>query len=232
MFTFQIDLTCTKQYCSQASQSSIEQVFVESCDDLIAQENEDLMCEVKRLKKEVTQLKGKGQVRASQDNRDPEVKKLEMDSNFTTSAHQQGQKSIKHKIPKKKCLEHIKCFKCLEKRHYTRNCQIKSDEEAQLSRNQKKLLENRMCHGCKKLGHMIHYCSQQCRSNQTGQTGPGQCSCWISQEAHKKHPCTKKAINVQKPKRQVKRTFVKLKHRICYPCRIKGHMSKDCQMVK
>ena len=38
----------------------------------------------------------------------------------------------------------------------------------------------------------------------------------------------KKTINVQKPKSQVKRTFVKLKHRICYTCREKGHMSKDC----
>lgn len=46
----QIDLTCTKPCCSKASQSSIEQVFVESCDDFIAQENEDFMCEVKRLK--------------------------------------------------------------------------------------------------------------------------------------------------------------------------------------
>ena len=45
----QIDLTCTKPCCSQASQSSIEQVFVESCDDFIAQENEELMHEVKRL---------------------------------------------------------------------------------------------------------------------------------------------------------------------------------------
>jgi len=119
-------------------------VFVESCDDFIAQENKDLMCEVKRLKEEVTKLKGKGQVRPSQDNRDPVVKKLEMGSNFTSSAHQQGQKSIKYKIPRKKTLEHIKCFKCLEKGHYARYCQIKSDEEAQLSRNQKKLPENRM----------------------------------------------------------------------------------------
>ena len=101
MFTFQIDLTCTKQYCSQASQSSIEQVFVESCDDLIAQENEDLMCEVIRLKIEVTQLKGMGQVRPSQDNRDPVVKKLEMGSNFTSSAHQQGQKEDQAQDSKK-----------------------------------------------------------------------------------------------------------------------------------
>ena len=106
----------------------------------------------------MTKLKGKGQVRPSQDNRDPVVKKLEMGSNFTSSAHQLGQKSIKHKIPRKKTLEHIKCFKCLEKGHYAKNCQIKSDEESQLSRNQKGLLENRMCHGCKKLGHMVHCC--------------------------------------------------------------------------
>jgi hypothetical protein len=95
----QIDLTCTKPCCSQASQSSIEQVFVESCDDFIAQENKDLMCEVERLKEEVTKLKSKGQVRPSQDNRDLVVKKLEMGSNVTSSAYQQGQKSIKHKIP-------------------------------------------------------------------------------------------------------------------------------------
>ena len=45
----QIDLACTKVCCSQAIQSSIEQVFVESYDDFIAQENEELMHEVKRL---------------------------------------------------------------------------------------------------------------------------------------------------------------------------------------
>ena len=38
----------------------------------------------------------------------------------------------------------------------------------------------------------------------------------------------KRDIDVQKPKRQVKSTFVKLKHRICYTYRAKGHTSKDC----
>ena len=38
----------------------------------------------------------------------------------------------------------------------------------------------------------------------------------------------KKDTNAQKPKIQVKSTFVKLKHRICYTCRAKGHMGKDC----
>jgi hypothetical protein len=104
----QIDLTCTKLCCSQASQSSIEQVFVESCDDFIAQENEELMHEVKRLKEEVIKLKGKEQVRPSQDNRDSMVKKLEKGSNITSSTLQQNQKSIKHRIPKRKSLGHIK----------------------------------------------------------------------------------------------------------------------------
>ena len=86
----QIDLTCTKPCCSQASQSSIEQVFVESCDDFIAQENEELMHEVKRLKEEMIKLKGKEQARPSQDNRDSVVKKLEKGSNFASSTPQQN----------------------------------------------------------------------------------------------------------------------------------------------
>jgi len=67
------------------------------------------MHEVKRLKEEVIKLKGKEQVRPSQDNRDLVVNKLEMGSNVTSSAYQQDQKSIKHKISRKKSLGHIKC---------------------------------------------------------------------------------------------------------------------------
>ena len=59
------------------------------------------MQEVKRLKNELINLKGKEQVRPSQDNRDPVVKKLEMGSNFTSSAHQQGQKEDQAQDSKK-----------------------------------------------------------------------------------------------------------------------------------
>jgi cell division protein FtsB len=52
-------------------------VIAESCDDFIAQENDDLMQEVEKLKKEVAKLKGKEKVQPSQDNREPMVKKLE-----------------------------------------------------------------------------------------------------------------------------------------------------------
>ena len=119
-------------------------MFVESCDDFIAQENEKLIHEVKRLKEQVIKLKGKEQVRPSQDNRDSVVKKLEKGSNITSSTSQQDQKSIKHKISRKKSLGHIKCYRCLEKGHYARNCQIKPDEEERLSRSQRKLPKNRL----------------------------------------------------------------------------------------
>ena len=46
-----IGLSCTKPCCSQAIQSSIDHVFVESCDDLIVKENDELMQELKSLRK-------------------------------------------------------------------------------------------------------------------------------------------------------------------------------------
>jgi hypothetical protein len=52
-------------------------VIAESCDDFIAQENDDLMQEVEKLKKDVAKLKRKEKVQPSQDNREPMVKKLE-----------------------------------------------------------------------------------------------------------------------------------------------------------
>ena len=112
-------------------------MFVESCDDFIAQENEKLMHEVKRLKEQVIKLKGKEQVRPSQDNRDSMVKKLEKDSNFTSSTSQQDHKSIKRKISRKKSLGHIKCYRCLEKGYCARNYQIKPDEEVRLKKSKK-----------------------------------------------------------------------------------------------
>jgi Tfp pilus assembly protein PilN len=74
-------LSCTKPYCSQASQSSIEHVFVDTCDDLIAKENDQLMQEVEKFKEDLSKLKGKSQVQPCQDNRDNMVKKLEKGSN-------------------------------------------------------------------------------------------------------------------------------------------------------
>jgi hypothetical protein len=52
-----INLSCANPCYSQAMQSSVEHVVVETCDDLIASENDKLKQEVERLKVELSQAK-------------------------------------------------------------------------------------------------------------------------------------------------------------------------------
>ena len=58
----QIMLSCDKPCCSQTTNSCVEHVVAESCDDLIAEENDELKREVEELKIEMIKLKSKGQV--------------------------------------------------------------------------------------------------------------------------------------------------------------------------
>jgi sugar-specific transcriptional regulator TrmB len=58
-------------------------VSVETCDDLIAQENDHLKREVKKLELEVNKLKKQAKVQPPQDNRSNVVKKLEKEKNCT-----------------------------------------------------------------------------------------------------------------------------------------------------
>ena len=81
-------LFCDKPCCSQATNSCVEHVVAESCDDLIAEENDELKWEVEELKIEMVKFKSKGQVQPSQDNRKNMVKKLEKGSNSTIFASQ------------------------------------------------------------------------------------------------------------------------------------------------
>ena len=77
-----------------------ENVFVESCDDLIAKENDELKQEVERLMKDLARLKGKrieSNVQPSQDNHEDIVKKLEKGSTVTCSkCHHKGHKYNKY----------------------------------------------------------------------------------------------------------------------------------------
>jgi hypothetical protein len=61
----QVNLCCANDCLSQASQSSIEHVFVESCDDLIAKENDQLKQEVEKLQKDLYVLKEKSKAQPS-----------------------------------------------------------------------------------------------------------------------------------------------------------------------
>jgi predicted nuclease with TOPRIM domain len=48
-----INSICANAYCSQSPQSNVEQINVDSCDDLIAKENDTLKLEVRRLEQKV-----------------------------------------------------------------------------------------------------------------------------------------------------------------------------------
>jgi cobalamin biosynthesis Co2+ chelatase CbiK len=79
-----------------------ENVVVESCDDLIAKENDELKKEVERLMKDLARLKGKSIVQPSQDNREDMVKKVEKGATVTCfKCHQEGHKSYQCTQPKK-----------------------------------------------------------------------------------------------------------------------------------
>jgi hypothetical protein len=78
-----IDLSFANSCCSQAKPSCDEHVLVETCDSLIASENDELKRENEMLKIELSRLKGKGHVQPSQDNRDYMMKKLEKGSIVT-----------------------------------------------------------------------------------------------------------------------------------------------------
>jgi hypothetical protein len=84
---------CANACCSQSPQSNVKQINVDSCDDLIAEENDTLKLEVKRLEQKVKMLEKQAKVRPPQDNRRNMVNKLEKGSNFTKRASQQSNKT-------------------------------------------------------------------------------------------------------------------------------------------
>jgi hypothetical protein len=104
----QIDLSCTNDYLSQASQSSIEHVLVESCDDFIAKENDELKQKVEKLQKYLYLLKEKSKVQPSQNNYEDLVKKLEKGSTVASSTPQQHTRTHKHKIQEKSRVGQVK----------------------------------------------------------------------------------------------------------------------------
>jgi hypothetical protein len=88
-----VDPICANACCSQSPQLNVEQINVDSCDDLIAEENDTLKLEVKRLEQKVKMLKKQAKVRPAQDNRRNMVNKLEGGSNFTKRTYQQSNKA-------------------------------------------------------------------------------------------------------------------------------------------
>jgi hypothetical protein len=158
-----IDLSCANSCCSQAKPSYDEHVLVETCDSLIASENDELKRENEMLNMELSQLKGKGYVQPSQDNRDYMVKKHKKGSTVTCAKLPQinlktsYQKVDKTKINKK---AHVKCFECSTLGHFSSECPNKKNDQAKLSRRQRSLSQ-RKCFACKEKGHNIVDCLKE-----------------------------------------------------------------------
>jgi len=92
-------LSCANNCCYKANQPFAEHVFVETCDDSITKESEELKEEVERLRRDLIQLKGKCNAQTSQDNHEDMVKKLEKGSTDAfIKPHQQGHKSNNGKV--------------------------------------------------------------------------------------------------------------------------------------
>jgi hypothetical protein len=141
-----IDLSCANSGCSQAKPSCDEHVLVETCDSLIASENDELERENEMLKMELSRLKGKGHVQPYQDNCDHMVKKLEKGSTVTCANLPQinlktpYQKVDKPKIKKK---AHVKYFECSTLGYFSSECPNKKNDQAKPSRRQRSLSQRR-----------------------------------------------------------------------------------------
>jgi hypothetical protein len=132
-----IDLSCANSYCSQTKPSCDEYVLVETCNSLIASENDELKRENKMLKMELSRLKGKGHVQPSQDNRDHMVKKLEKGSTITCAKLPQINLMTSYQMvdkPKIKKKAHVKCFECSTLGHFSSECPNKKSDQAKPSR--------------------------------------------------------------------------------------------------
>jgi hypothetical protein len=152
-----IDLSCANSCCSQAKPSCDEHVHVETCDNLIASENDEFKREKEILKMKLSRLKDKGHVQPSQDNRDHIVKKLDNVSIVTCAKLPQinlktsYQKVDMTKIKKK---AHVKCFKCSTLEHFLSECPNKKNDQTKLYISQRSLSQRR-CFACKEKSHNI-----------------------------------------------------------------------------
>jgi hypothetical protein len=151
-----INFVCANVCCSQSQQSYIEQINVDSCDDLIAEENGLLMLEVKILELEMVKLQEKALGQPNQDNCDHMVNKIESGTTVTRLSSQQKYKSPHHKRQEKmKDLKHIKCFKCSDMGYYAFMCSAQVESKIRFSGRQRIQQRIITCFGCKKEGHRI-----------------------------------------------------------------------------
>uniref|UniRef100_K3ZLD5 CCHC-type domain-containing protein n=1 Tax=Setaria italica TaxID=4555 RepID=K3ZLD5_SETIT len=175
--------------------------------------NDNLRQKIKKLKMDLSKLKGKGIAQPSQDNRDDMVKKLDKGSTLQSSCNHYV-KSIRRQKQdnKKKKLDHIKCFKCSKMGHFASMCPMKKENNPALSKRQR-ILSNRRCFSCHEKGHKIASCARI--------------------KPHMK--LNKGFLKAQEKymggvaiRSQDKKSTSSINHKTCYACRQTGHLGKDC----
>jgi hypothetical protein len=172
------------------------------------------------------------------------VNKLESGTTVSRPFSQEKYKSPHHKRQKKvkKDLKHIRCFKCFDMGHYAFICSTQVESKTRLSRRQRRHLRIITCFGCKKESHKIQACpnsqAEPHYSAKTSQTGihnrsDRSSSNFVSQVKMKtsfKRPIVSRTRQdlQEASQRQEKKRMSKIRGRICYSFRLKGHLSQDC----
>jgi hypothetical protein len=214
---------------SQASQSSIEHVLVESCDDLIAKENDELKQEVEKLQKDLYVLKEKSKVQPPQDNCEDMVKKLEKGSTATISTPQQYTMTHKNKIQEKSKVGKNK----------SQYRPIKHKTQESLSKKPRNSNKWRVCYKCREKGHFADSCPNATVGSGTDRDRSDRCmppvrpvparAGLLQANKARKPPSRRTRLRSKHGKEIVRNEMTnKNKSRICYECRQKGHISKYC----
>jgi len=216
---------------NKEKQSWYEQVIVEDCNDDLALENEVLKQEVERLSLDLSKLKGKSVVQPSQDNRETMVKKLEKGSTVQNSCKLIHKSKESKSQARKKNMDHIKYYKCSNMGHYASVCSIKIEGQQTLSKRQRSLAKRR-CFGCCKMGHRIATCPD--KSSKPGSSGLSNPEVPVlkSQRHFRANKGFKRAQEKYLERKVVKgyknNPSSNIKYKVCYTCREKGHLGKDC----
>ncbi|TVU06931.1 hypothetical protein EJB05_46967, partial [Eragrostis curvula] len=204
--------------------------------------NDNLVREVEKLKNELRVLRGKGHVQPSQDNRDDMVKKLEKGSTVTcTKSPINKLKKIHDKSDKQifKKKAQVMYLECSSIGHFASKCPSKKIDQTSLSRRQRRLSQ-RKCFGCMEGGHKIASCPKKGKGVLTSQNRMfrfDKPEVPVSAEKPQViERCGKGFMSAYdsymgkcgSTRRQIKDKERRIKYRICYTCRTKGHIGKDC----
>jgi hypothetical protein len=120
-------------------------------------------------------------------------------------------------------------------------CSIQIESKTRLAKRQRRPLRTITCFGCKKEGHKIQACqnfqAEPHYSSKTGQTGMNNWLDWFSNslasqvkmEISSKGPIASRTRQCHREasQRKEKKRMSKIRGRLSYTCRFKGHLSQD-----